>query len=278
MNKQAAMGEFLRKRRASLSPSDVGLMDYGTRRVPGLRREEVAMMAGMSVTYYARLEQGQHINASDAVINSLSRALALSDVERRHLSDLSGSRRRSTRISRTRPDHARPGTKRLIEAMAAVPAVVLGKRTEVLAWNRAGHGLVAAHLDFDSPDQPAIRPNMTRMLFLDEPTRSLYPYWHSEAGRAVASLRLLSGRFADDADLAALVGELTLKSPEFATMWAEHPVENCMSGQKIMDHPEFGRLEVGFEVLTMPDESGHRILTYAAEAGSAYSKALGTVS
>lgn len=267
------MGDFLRKRRASLSPADVGLMDYGTRRVPGLRREEVAMLAGMSVTYYARLEQGQHVNPSDAVIDSLARALALTEVERKHLSDLSGIKRRR-KTYRNRPDHVRPGTKRLVDSMGSVPSVVLGKRTEVLAWNRAGHRLVASHMDFDAPDTPSERPNMTRMLFLDEATRSLYPHWRSEAGRAVASLRLLSGRFADDAELAALVGELTLKSSEFAAMWAEHPIENCMSGHKSLNHPQLGSLELGFEVLTMPDESGHRILTYTAEPESAAAASL----
>ncbi|MBT2550094.1 helix-turn-helix transcriptional regulator [Arthrobacter sp. ISL-65] len=274
MNQPAAMGDFLRKRRATLTPADVGLMDYGTRRVPGLRREEVAMLAGMSVTYYARLEQGQHVNASDAVIDSLARALALTDVERKHLVDLSGAKRRTTKTMRSRPDQVRPGTKRLVDSMGCVPSVVLGKRTEVLAWNQTGHRLVASHLAFDAPDTPSHRPNMTRMLFLDEATRALYPHWRTEAGRAVASLRLLSGRFADDTELAALVGELTLKSPEFATMWAEHPVENCMSGHKTLDHPQLGTVELGFEVLTMPDDSGHRVLTYTAEPGSETATAL----
>ncbi|WP_426990578.1 helix-turn-helix transcriptional regulator [Pseudarthrobacter sp. Y6] len=274
MNQPTAMGDFLRKRRAALTPADVGLMDYGTRRVQGLRREEVAMLAGMSVTYYARLEQGQHVNASDTVIDALARALALTEVERKHLSDLSGIKRRNPKSSRNRPDHVRPGTKRLVDSMGSVPSVVLGKCTDVLAWNQAGHRLVASHLDFGAPDTPSRRPNMTRMLFLDDATRSLYPRWRSEAGRAVASLRLLSGRFADDTDLAAVVGELTLKSPEFATMWAEHPVENCMSGRKTLDHPQLGSLEVWFEVLTMPDDSGHRILTYAAEPGSEAAAAL----
>lgn len=268
------MGDFLRKRRAALTPAEVGLMDYGTRRVPGLRREEVAMLAGMSVTYYARLEQGQHVNASDAVIDSLARALSLTEVERRHLSDLSGAKRRTTKTMRSRPDQVRPGTKRLVDSMGLVPTVVLGKRTEVLAWNQAGHRLVASHLDFDAPDTPAERPNMTRLLFLDEATQCLYPRWRTEAGRAVASLRLLSGRFAHDTELAALVGELTLKSPEFASMWAEHPVENCMSGHKTLNHPQLGTLELGFEVLTMPDDSGHRVLTYTAEPESETATAL----
>jgi transcriptional regulator with XRE-family HTH domain len=271
---ESAMGDFLRKRRAALTPANVGLMDYGTRRVPGLRREEVAMLAGMSVTYYARLEQGQHFTASDAVIDSLARALALTEVERKHLKDLSGVKRRTPKTTRSRPDQVRPGTKRLVDSMSGIPTVVLGKRTEVLAWNQTGHRLVAAQLDFDAPDTPSERPNMTRMLFLDEATRALYPQWRTEAARAVASLRLLSGRFADDSELAALVGELTLKSPEFASMWAEHPVDNCMSGYKTLEHPQIGTLELGFEVLTMPDDSGHRVLTYTAEPGSETATAL----
>lgn len=268
------MGDFLRKRRASLTPADAGLMDYGSRRVPGLRREEVAMLAGMSVTYYARLEQGQHVNASDAVIDSLVRALALTEVERKHLTDLSGAKRRTPKTVSSKPDQVRPGTKRLVDSMGGVPSVVLGKRTEVLAWNQTGHRLVASHLSFDAPDSATGRPNMTKLLFMDEATRSLYPQWRTEAKRAVASLRLLSGRFADDTELAALVGELTLKSPDFATMWAEHPVESCMSGRKTLEHPQIGTLELGFEVLTLPDDSGHRILTYTAEPESEAATAL----
>jgi transcriptional regulator with XRE-family HTH domain len=147
------MGDFLRKRRAALTPADVGLMDYGTRRVPGLRREEVAMLAGMSVTYYARLEQGQHINASDAVIDSLARALALTEVERKHLVDLSGhpsaAQPRPCAADRIRsaPEQSASWTQ-----WVPCPTLVLGKRTEVLAWNQTGHRLVASHLDFDAPD------------------------------------------------------------------------------------------------------------------------------
>ncbi|WP_394941558.1 helix-turn-helix transcriptional regulator [Psychromicrobium sp. YIM B11713] len=268
------MGTFLRKRRASLTPKDVGLAEYGSRRVPGLRREEVAMMAGVSVTYYTRLEQGQHLNASDSVIDSLARALALSEVERQHLYDLAGTKRKGISRPTSKPDFARPGTLRLIESMTDVPALLLGKRSEVLAWNELGHALVGSHLDFADPQEPASRPNLTRMLFLDPRTRDLYPQWRLEASRAVASLRLLSGRFSNDSQLAALVGELTLKSPEFATMWSEHPVDNCMSGMKILNHPRCGQLELDYEVLSMPDDSGHRLLTYTAVAGSSSETAL----
>lgn len=271
----STMGGYLRQRRASLRPDEVGLVDYGTRRVPGLRREEVALLAGVSVTYYTRLEQGQSVNASESVLESISRALVLNAVERRHLFELAGVKERpARRRTAGKPDFARPRTVQLLQSMAAVPAVLLGKRTEVLAWNARGHLLVAGHLDPAAPEQPAERPNLTRMLFLDQATRDLYPAWSIEASRAVASLRLLSGRFADDAELASLVGELTLKSPEFASMWAEHPVDNCMSGVKLMRHPRVGSLELDFEVLSMPDDSGHRLLTYSAPEGSPAAAAL----
>lgn len=270
----SSLGAFLRQRRAALRPVDVGLVEYGARRVPGLRREEVALLAGVSITYYTRLEQGHSTNASESVLGSLARALALTAVERQHLFDLAGVRDRPERSTGTAPDFARPGTVRLLDAMAAVPALLLGKRTEVLAWNALGHALVARHLDPRGPEQPDVRPNLTRLLFLDETTRALYPDWSTEAARAVASLRLLSGRFADDPALASLIGELTLKSPEFARMWAEHPVDSCMSGTKTIRHPVLGDLELDFEVLSMPDASGHRLLTYTAAPESRSGRAL----
>lgn len=268
------LGQFLRQRRAALRPAEVGLVDYGTRRVPGLRREEVALLAGVSVTYYTRLEQGHSTNASESVLGALARALALTPVERQHLFDLAGVRDRPAARTGTTPDFARPGTVRLLDTMAAVPALLLGKRTEVLAWNALGHALVASHLDPRGPEQPDVRPNLTRLLFLDEATRALYPDWATEAARAVASLRLLSGRFADDPPLASLIGELTLKSPAFARMWAEHPVDSCTSGTKQLRHPVLGDLELDFEVLSMPDDSGHRVLTYTAAADSRSGRAL----
>ncbi len=272
----STMGDFLRRRRASLRPADVGLVDYGTRRVPGLRREEVAMLAGVSVTYYTRLEQGHSTNASESVLGALAQALALTAVERQHLFDLAGVRDRPQARPRpeVRPDVARPGTVQLLHTMSGVPAVLMGKRTEVLAWNAFGHALVGSHLPPDSPADPCARPNMTRLLFLDPATRALYPDWATEASRAVASLRLLSGRFADDAPLASLIGELSLKSPEFAAMWAEHPVDSCMSGTKRIHHPVIGEVELDFEVLLVPDDSGHRLLAYTAPPASTAGLAL----
>lgn len=268
MSDGSELGEFLRVRRASLQPEDVGLRNYGVRRVPGLRREELAMLAGVSNTYYTRLEQGLSTNASEGVIDAIARALNLNTDERRHLFNLARPVAKSKRRAVSRPDRARSGTVRLIDSMGTTPAVVLGRRSEVLAWNSLGHKLVAGHLAFDTPHDPAERPNLTKLLFLDEHTRALYLNWPEEAARAVSSLRLLAGAAPNDQELTALVGELTLKSPEFAKLWAKHPVQNCMSGMKMMHHPEVGTLELNFEVLAQPDESGHRILMYTADAGS----------
>jgi len=269
----SALGEFLRSRRARLTPATAGVVSYGARRVPGLRREELAQLAGVSATYYTRLEQGQSTNASESVIDAIARALNLDEDERTHLRDLARPVR-ATRSRPPRPDVARAGTARLIAAMTDVPAVVMGRRNEVLAWNRLGHALLAGHYDLDAPIRPADRPNLTRMLFLDPHTRDLYARWDAEAARAVASLRLVAGRNRDDRELADLLGELTLKSDDFAHLWTQHPVLNCMSGLKHFHHPEVGDFELEFEVLHLPDDSGHRIMTYTAIPGTASEAAL----
>lgn len=274
MDDSSALGEFLRSRRSRLRPEDVGLTSYGTRRVPGLRREELAQLAGVSVTYYTRLEQGQSTRASEAVIDALARALNLDDDERAHLHDLARPAPRRPRSRACRPAMARPGTRQLIDAMDNVPAVVLGRRTEVLAWNTLGHLLLAGHLDFDAPNRPADRPNLTRMLFCDPHHRDLYRDWATEVARAVASLRLVAGRYKNDRELAELIGELTMNSPEFASLWAKHPVANCVSGTKEFRHPEVGELTLDFEALVLPDDSGQRILMYSAKPGSASEAAL----
>lgn len=273
MEPSTALGEFLRSRRSRLKPEDVGIRSYGTRRVPGLRREELSQLAGVSLTYYTRLEQGQDVRASESVIEALARALDLDDDERAHLHDLARPKRARPR-RKPRPVTVRRGTKRLIDALGDVPAVVLGIRNEVLAWNTLGHLLLAGHLEADAPSRVPERPNLTRMLFLDPHHRDLYPRWHDEAARAVASLRLVAGRHSGDRELAELIGELTMKSPEFAALWAKHPVANCVSGTKHFHHPEVGRIELEFEALLLADEPGQRILMYTAEPGSPSAAAL----
>jgi transcriptional regulator with XRE-family HTH domain len=269
----AALGEFLRSRRSRLRPEDVGVVSHGTRRVPGLRREELAQLAGVSATYYTRLEQGQSAHASEAVIDALARALGLNDDERVHLHNLARPIPAKPRRP-ARPATARPGTVQLVNAINDVPAVVLGIHNEVLAWNSLGHLLLAGHVDFDAPDRPADRPNLTKMLFLDPHHRDMYLSWDAEATRAVSSLRLVAGRHADDRELAELVGELIMKSPEFASLWSKHPVANCVSGAKRFLHPVVGELTLEFEALLLPDEPGRRILMYSAAPGSSSEAAL----
>lgn len=231
------------------------------------------MLAGVSSTYYTRLEQGQKVNASESVLDSLARVLALNAAERAHLFDLARPKRTGRPAVRT-DDHARPGSRRLVDSMREVPALILGRRSEVLGWNRLGNLLIASHYPFDSPDDIDRRPNLTRMLFLDAPTRKLYARWDEEAARATASLRLVTGRYTDDLQLSELVRQLQLDSPEFLELWSAHPVENCISGMKLFDHPIVGMLELDFEALVAPDETGHRVLMYTARAGSASAASL----
>jgi transcriptional regulator with XRE-family HTH domain len=273
MEKPAELGEFLRTRRARLQPSAVGLTSYGARRVPGLRREELAQLAGVSVAYYTRLEQGQSQNASDDVLDAIARALQLSDDETMHLRNLARPTRRKRRTA-SRPEAARPATKQLIEAIDGIAAVVMDRRSDVLAWNELGHQLLAGHYDADSPYSAETRPNLTRMLFLDPHTRELYSRWDEEAKRSVASLRLVAGRHPNDLHLAEVIGELSMKSSEFADLWSRHPVLNCTFGVKYFQHPVVGQLELSFEVAQLPDDSAHRILMYSATPGTPSEAAL----
>jgi transcriptional regulator with XRE-family HTH domain len=268
------LGEFLKSRRAALRPEDVGITPHPTRRrVPGLRREELATLANVSITHYTRLEQGRVTSVSEGLLEAIARTLRLTEDETSHLRHLA----RPTAASRPaapRPAHASASTRQLLAAMTDVPAVVMDRRNDVLAWNRLGHGLLAGHLAWESPDTPATRPNLTRMLFLDERYRALYADWDDQAQLAVAALRLVAGRHPDDRALAELVGQLTMNSDEFATRWARHPVRTCTSGVKHLRHPMVGALELGFESLVIPGTSGQRLIAYTAEPGSPSDAAL----
>ncbi|MCX4095897.1 helix-turn-helix transcriptional regulator [Nocardia sp. alder85J] len=267
------LGDFLRTRRAALTPAEVGLTTWGTRRVPGLRREELAQLAGISINYYIRLEQGQSANAGDSIIEALARALRLAEDERAHLYAL--ARPAAARRARSaRPETPSPGAVRLLESMRDVPAVLLGRRNDFLAWNPLGHALIASHLDPDSPADPARRPNQMRLLFLDPHTRELYRRWSDEAALAVSSLRYTAADYPDDRLLAELIGDLSIRSPEFATLWARHDVRLCSRGTKLLHHPEIGDLELHYEAMQLPDTHGQRLFTYTAEAGSPSEDAL----
>ncbi|MFE6777969.1 helix-turn-helix transcriptional regulator [Streptomyces sp. NPDC057702] len=268
MDTPAELGDFLRSRRARLQPADVGLVSYGgQRRVPGLRREELAQLAGVSVAYYTRLEQGQSGNASDGVLDAIARALRLSPDEHAHLRNLAHPARAPRRPA-PRAATARPAARQLIAAMDAVPALLLDARYDVLTWNPLGHALLAGHVPVAAPERPAERPNTQRLLFLDPHARELYPDWEGEARRAVSSLRLAAGEYPEDRQLAELVGELTMKSSEFAALWSRHPVRGCVSGVKLFHHPLVGPLELSFQMLRLPDSGGQSMLALSAEPGS----------
>jgi len=267
------LGDFLRSRRDAVTPADVGIGMWGTRRVPGLRREELAQIAGISVNYYTRLEQGHSANASDSIIDALARALDLDDAEHTHLLELA----RPTSVPRrrgTRAEIPNAGALALLVSMPAVPALLLGRRNDILAWNPLGHALLAGHLPFTAPEAPTTRPNQMRMLFLDPHTRELHRDWADEAALAVSSLRYIAAQYPDDRTLAELVGDLAMHSADFARLWARHDVRLCSSGEKKLHHPHVGDVDLHYEALHLPDGNGQRLLTHVAAPGSPAADAL----
>jgi transcriptional regulator with XRE-family HTH domain len=278
MDASSELGEFLRSRRAALRPEEVGITPHphpARRRVTGLRREELAMLANVSITHYTRLEQGRTTTASEGLLESIARTLRLTDDETVYLKDLA---RPAATWSRTAPRPVAPqasaSARQLLTAMTNVPALVLDRRNDVLAWNQLGHALLAGHLAPESPDTPATRPNVSRMLFLDAQYRELYVNWDEQAQLAVAALRQLAGRHPDDRALAELIGQLVMNCDEFASRWARHPVRTCTSGVKQLRHPLVGTLELSFENLTIPGTPGQHVIAYTAEPGSPSEAAL----
>ncbi|WP_420119626.1 helix-turn-helix domain-containing protein [Micromonospora sp.] len=263
MQAHRQLGEFLRSRRSRLSPQEAGVATYGgRRRVPGRRREELAQLAGVSASYYARLEQGQATNASPEVLDALSRALRLDAAERRHLSGLAAGPRRPA-VRRPPPERVDPAVHQLVAALGDVPALVLGRRLDVLAWNTAGHALFAGHLEPDAVHRPDRRPNMARLVFLDAHTRDLYVDWPAKARAVVATLRMTSGQHPTDPLLAALVGELAVGSPEFAARWADHRVKAGGTAAYAMRHPLVGTLTVTQQSLRTEDDQTVVVATTA---------------
>src|SRR4051794_39793367 len=248
MDKRAELPEFLRTRRARLQPEDVGLRPYGgRRRVPGLRREELARLAGVSVDYYVRLEQGRANNVSEEVLDAVAQALRLDDDERAYLRNLAKPTRSRRRPPRT--ERVRPGVRRLLDMAEDVPAYLIGRRADVLAWNRMA---AAVFTDFGALE-PA-RRNWGRMIFFNEDVRALFDDWTIKARETVAFLRLRAGEYPDVPELAALVGELSVKSEDFRRWWADHNVKDKSNGRKIMHHPLVGELVMDYESLRFPDD------------------------
>lgn len=258
------LASFLRSRRAAVDADTLGLPSYGRRRVPGLRREELAELAGVSVNYLTRLEQGAAGNPSGEVLSALARALQLSEVERLHLLELARpSGEGAAPIDRHGAGFV--GVRQLVDAMET-PAVVLSRNQDILAWNRLGNAVLAPHVPYEDlhADPP---PNKVRQTFLDPEVRSLFVDWELEAELAVASLRWVAAQFPDDAALRGLLGELVLDR-DFARLWALQAVELCTSGVKRFHHPWVGRLDLCYQMLHLPESDGARMIAFSAAPGS----------
>ncbi len=252
------LGEFLRTRRARVRPDDVGLPGGGRRRVPGLRREELALLAGVSVDYYMRLEQGRTPAVSDAVLDAVARVLRLDETERAHLRNLV----RPVASRKPSPQRVRPGLRRLLDRMTDVPAFVMGRRTDLLAWN----GLAGALYGFEQFAPEMV--NSARHAFLDPEARRFYRDWPTVAADTVAVLRLDAGRHPDDARLAALVGELSVKDETFRKLWAQHAVLEKTHGTKLFRHPVVGDLDLDYETLSFPGDPDVSLVVYTAQENS----------
>ncbi|MFF4425966.1 helix-turn-helix transcriptional regulator [Streptomyces sp. NPDC001549] len=266
MSAAISLGEFLRTRRSLLHLEDVALPDFGgRRRVAGLRREEIAQLAGVSVDYYTRMEQGRVPNPSGAVLGALARALRLDGDATRHLHRLARPQSAARHVPRrqARPQRVRPMLQRLLDDLVDMPAVVMGRRMDILAWNTAAVALFGDYADLDRAER-----NIARITFLDETSRELYADWTSCARENVAYLHLDAGRHPEDPMLASLIGELSMKSEDFRRWWAEHPVQDKTSGTKRFHHPVVGDLELAYETLRPADDPDQALITYGAEPGS----------
>jgi len=259
------MREFLTSRRARIAPEQAGLPTFGgTRRVPGLRREEVALLAGVSVDYYTRLERGNASGVSDTVLEALARALQLDDTERTHLFDLARATQPSPARRRRRTQlRIRPNVQQLLDAMPGVPAFVRNGRLDLLGANRLGRALYSQH--FDSAAQPA---NTARFVFLDDRAADFYAEWDRVTVDVVAVLRAEAGRDPFDRELSDLVGELSTRSDLFRTLWAAHNVRKHDTGVKRFQHPLVGELILTFESMELVADSGQTMFVYTAEPGS----------
>jgi transcriptional regulator with XRE-family HTH domain len=264
MDAARELSQFLTSRRAKVTPDQAGLPSYGHRRVPGLRREEVASLAGVSVEYYKRLERGNATGASDAVLEALADALRLDEAERAHLFDLARAASPIAPQRRRRPvqQRLRPVVQRILDSIGT-PATVSNMRGDYVAANQLGRALYAPL--FESREQP---PNSARFTFLDPTAQEFFLDWEKAAKDLVAALRSQAGRNPYDRALSDLVGELSTRSDAFRTWWAAHNVRYHRTGTKRLHHPVVGELELSYEVMELSADSGLRLAIFTAEPGS----------
>ena len=271
MTNSSDVKEFLASRRAKLTPEQAGLPVYGgNRRVPGLRREEVAMLAGVSVDYYTKMERGNLSGASDSVLEALARALHLDEAETEHLYDLARAATAAPRTRRKRsPKKVRESLARIIDAIVDAPAWIRNDRGDVLAANALARALYS-----DLMAEIVQPPNNSRFTFLNPKARAFYPNWEQAADDIVAILRSAAGRNPYDKDLTDLVGELSTQSEEFRVRWAKHDVRYHRTGRKQVHHPVVGDLDLAFEAFDLPGDPGLRMNIYTADPGTPSADAL----
>jgi transcriptional regulator with XRE-family HTH domain len=272
VNNATEIRDFLTTRRARVTPELAGLPRYGRqRRVSGLRREEVALLAGISVEYYTRLERGNARGVSEDVLDGICRALLLDEAERAHLFDLVRASNAPLQPRRaTAAPKIRPSIKRIVDAMDEIPAFVRNGRLDILHANPLAEALYSLqYLDVARP------VNSARFLFLDARARSFFSDWDQTAHDIVASLRGEAGRNPHDRSLTALIGELSTLSEEFRVQWARHDVRFHRTGIKRIHHPLVGELTLSYETLELPADPGLAVVTYSAEPGSRSEEALG---
>jgi len=258
------LGEYLRARRELVDPAEAGLPVTGVRRTPGLRREEIATLAGISADYYLRLEQGRDRNPSPAVLAALARVFGLDPAATQYLLSLSGARARPAGPRRARREVVAPGIRQLLDAVG-LPAFVENRMFDVLEANRLATAL-----------SPSIRPgaNRLRSMFLEEDERDLHPDWEHAIGGMVASFRASIGADAGDPRIAQLVGELSLASEPFRRLWARHDVRPLAGAATGLRHPQVGLLELRREKLAIGDSGGQLLVLYHAEPGSDSARSL----
>ncbi|WP_336050464.1 helix-turn-helix domain-containing protein [Streptomyces sp. CA2R101] len=275
LHAEIEIGSFLKVRRAALDPAELGLPDgVNRRRVRGLRREEVAQLAGISVDYYTRIEQGRAPAISDSVLDAIARALRLSDGEMTYLHNVAAPRRRPADcVAAPGPDGGpcavprqtvRPEIQRLLDAMeATVPAVVLGRGLDILAWNTLG-----GRISFDLPALAPDRRNTALLVFLDPAARALHADWEAKAVEVVGNLRAESGRHPEDPRICEVVNELLARSRDFRRIWETQSVSECLCGTKSLLHPRVGELVLTFESFRLSADPDQALVTYTAERGS----------
>jgi transcriptional regulator with XRE-family HTH domain len=258
--------QFLATRRAKITPQKAGLPAFGSnRRVPGLRREEVALLAGVSIDYYVRLERGHLAGASEEVLDAVANALQLDEAERAHLYDLAAAQRRRPARRAKKPRGPIPvSIQRVLDSMADTPAFVRNGRLDILATNRLGRALYAPLFAADAPRLV----NIARFKLLTPAGRDFFPDWETSLNTTVSLLRTEAGRAPHDSDLTGLIGELVTRSEEFRTAWAKHNVRLHHTGSKPFRHPEIGDIRLDFDAMDLTAQPGLTLTVYSAEPGT----------